>query len=245
MTCGLRYPVRDGIPGAAGRRGRAVTASVTAEPSAAATDTGRRRPRRPRGGARGRPRRHARRRRLRRRPGRQALVACEQSRLAGAADGGRRRARSSSPEWVVRGSPDTCCRQQPARSAQSRSNESAGWTPAGLGRGRRPGHCGVELGADRRDDGVHADGIRPWCAHRRGRGRAVRRWSSSPTVPGFPGCRFPPGRPPRANLWALSVPLLVAAHASGRRRRRAGRLQAVADLLDDIADQCAPTVRAS
>jgi glucose/mannose-6-phosphate isomerase len=55
----------------------------------------------------------------------------------------------------------------------------------------------------------------------------------------IPWVPVPDGRPPRANLWALSVPLLVAAHNLGVVDAEPSRLQAVADLLDDIARQCA------
>ncbi|MFL6179482.1 MAG: SIS domain-containing protein [Actinomycetes bacterium] len=56
----------------------------------------------------------------------------------------------------------------------------------------------------------------------------------------IPWVPVPDGRPPRANLWALSVPLLVAAHNLGVVDAEPSRLQAIADLLDDIAQQCAP-----
>lgn len=59
---------------------------------------------------------------------------------------------------------------------------------------------------------------------------------------GIPWVPVPPGRPPRANLWALSVPLLVAADALGVVDAEPARLQAVAELLDGLADQCAPTI---
>ncbi len=59
---------------------------------------------------------------------------------------------------------------------------------------------------------------------------------------GIPWVPVPPGRPPRANLWALSVPLLVAADALGVVDAEATRLEAVAELLDRLAEQCAPTV---
>jgi len=55
-----------------------------------------------------------------------------------------------------------------------------------------------------------------------------------------PWVPVPAGRPPRANLWALSVPLLVTAHALGVVDAEPTRLQAVADLLDEIARDCAP-----
>lgn len=58
---------------------------------------------------------------------------------------------------------------------------------------------------------------------------------------GAPWVPVPAGRPPRANLWALSVPLLVAAHSLGVVDAEPRRLHALADLLDDIAAQCAPT----
>ena len=57
-----------------------------------------------------------------------------------------------------------------------------------------------------------------------------------------PWVPVPDGRPPRANLWALSVPLLVTADALQVVDAGRSRLQSVADLLDDIATQCAPTM---
>jgi glucose/mannose-6-phosphate isomerase len=62
--------------------------------------------------------------------------------------------------------------------------------------------------------------------------------AESSQVPWVP---VPAGRPPRANLWALSVPLLVAAHDLRVVDAEPSRLMAVADLLDDIAAQCAPS----
>jgi glucose/mannose-6-phosphate isomerase len=56
----------------------------------------------------------------------------------------------------------------------------------------------------------------------------------------IPWVPVPDGRPPRANLWALSVPLLVAAHNLGVVDAEPSRLQAIAALLDEIATQCAP-----
>ncbi|HVQ88740.1 MAG TPA: bifunctional phosphoglucose/phosphomannose isomerase [Actinomycetes bacterium] len=55
-----------------------------------------------------------------------------------------------------------------------------------------------------------------------------------------PWVRVPDGRPPRANLWALSVPLLVAAHDIGIIDAAAAEFGVVADLLDDLAERCAP-----
>jgi glucose/mannose-6-phosphate isomerase len=55
----------------------------------------------------------------------------------------------------------------------------------------------------------------------------------------IPWVPVPDGRPPRANLWALSVPLLVAAHNLGVVDAEPTRLQAIAALLDEIATQCA------
>jgi glucose/mannose-6-phosphate isomerase len=57
---------------------------------------------------------------------------------------------------------------------------------------------------------------------------------------GAPWVPVPDGRPPRANLWALSVPLLVAAHRLGVVDAEPSRLRAVAELLDGIARQCSP-----
>ena len=59
---------------------------------------------------------------------------------------------------------------------------------------------------------------------------------------GIPWVPVPPGRPPRANLWALSVPLLVAADALGVVDAESSQLEAVAGLLDGLAGKCAPTV---
>jgi glucose/mannose-6-phosphate isomerase len=59
---------------------------------------------------------------------------------------------------------------------------------------------------------------------------------------GIPWVPVPPGRPPRANLWALSVPLLVAADALGVVDAETSRLEEVAELLDGLAAQCAPSV---
>ena len=56
----------------------------------------------------------------------------------------------------------------------------------------------------------------------------------------IPWVPVPAGRPPRANLWALSVPLLVTAHALGVVDAEPTRLQTIADLLDEIARECAP-----
>jgi len=57
---------------------------------------------------------------------------------------------------------------------------------------------------------------------------------------GVPWIPVPAGRPPRANLWALSVPLLVTAHDIGILDAAADELGVVADLLDELADRCAP-----
>jgi glucose/mannose-6-phosphate isomerase len=57
---------------------------------------------------------------------------------------------------------------------------------------------------------------------------------------GVPWVPVPDGRPPRANLWALSVPLLVAAHDIGIIDAAADELSRVADLLDELAQRCGP-----
>jgi len=57
---------------------------------------------------------------------------------------------------------------------------------------------------------------------------------------GVPWVPVPDGRPPRANLWALSVPLLVAAHELGIVDASPDELSRVADLLDDLAVRCGP-----
>jgi len=57
---------------------------------------------------------------------------------------------------------------------------------------------------------------------------------------GAPWVPVPEGRAPRANLWALSVPLLVAADLIGIVDAPADELGRVADLLDDLAERCGP-----
>ena len=49
------------------------------------------------------------------------------------------------------------------------------------------------------------------------------------------------GRPPRANMWALSTPLLVAADALGLAAVPSGVLAATADVLDTAAERCRPS----
>jgi glucose/mannose-6-phosphate isomerase len=49
------------------------------------------------------------------------------------------------------------------------------------------------------------------------------------------------GRPPRANMWALSTPLLVAADALGLAAVPSGVLAATADVLDAAAERCRPS----
>jgi glucose/mannose-6-phosphate isomerase len=50
----------------------------------------------------------------------------------------------------------------------------------------------------------------------------------------------PAGRMPRASLWALAVPLLVAGEAMGLLTLPAEALSAAADRLDEIAERCRP-----
>jgi glucose/mannose-6-phosphate isomerase len=50
----------------------------------------------------------------------------------------------------------------------------------------------------------------------------------------------PPGRMPRASLWALSVPLIVAGRALGLLKCTDEDLEAAAARLEDIADRCRP-----
>jgi glucose/mannose-6-phosphate isomerase len=57
---------------------------------------------------------------------------------------------------------------------------------------------------------------------------------------GAPWVPVPDGRAPRANLWALSVPLLVAADLLGIVDAPPDALGRVADLLDDLAERCGP-----
>ena len=49
------------------------------------------------------------------------------------------------------------------------------------------------------------------------------------------------GRLPRANMWALTVPALIAVHALGLVVIPAGVLERTADRLDAIAEQCRPS----
>lgn len=55
----------------------------------------------------------------------------------------------------------------------------------------------------------------------------------------------PQGRQPRASLWALSTPLLVAGDALGLLSAPASDLEAAAVLLEELARRCAPTVDAA
>jgi len=50
------------------------------------------------------------------------------------------------------------------------------------------------------------------------------------------------GRLPRANMWALSTPLLVAADVLGLAAVPTGILAAVADQLDGVAERCRPSL---
>lgn len=51
----------------------------------------------------------------------------------------------------------------------------------------------------------------------------------------------PPGRMPRASLWALSVPLVLAGEALDILSLAGGDIPATADRLDEIADRCRPS----
>jgi glucose/mannose-6-phosphate isomerase len=51
----------------------------------------------------------------------------------------------------------------------------------------------------------------------------------------------PPGRMPRANLWAMSVPLLLAGEALDVLTIGGSDIEAAADRLDAIAERCRPT----
>lgn len=51
----------------------------------------------------------------------------------------------------------------------------------------------------------------------------------------------PGGRPPRGSLWALATPLLVLGDALGLLDGSRERLEATADLLDEISDRCRPS----
>lgn len=171
---------------------------------------------------------------------RQALVACERSGVAGVRDGGRPRA------VVVTGMGGSGIAGHVLQAAAGPEcpvpvERVRGWTlPAWVG-------------ADDLVIAVSSSGRTvetlacTQTAIDRGARTVVVAAEDSPlvdlaTAAGIPWVPVPPGRPPRANLWALSVPLLVAADALGIVDAEPVELEAVADLLDGLAAQCAPSV---
>ncbi len=171
---------------------------------------------------------------------RQALVACERSGVAGVKDGGRPRA------VVVTGMGGSGVAGHVLQAAAGPEcpvpvERVRGWSlPAWVG--------ADDLVIAVSSSGRTAETMAcTRTALDRGARTVVVAAEGSPLVDlaigaGLPWVPVPPGRPPRANLWALSVPLLVAADALGIVDAEPARLEAVADLLDGLAAQCAPIV---
>lgn len=171
---------------------------------------------------------------------RQALVACERSGVAGVKDGGRPRA------VVVTGMGGSGIAGHVLQAAAGPEcpvpvERVRGWSlPAWVG--------ADDLVIAVSSSGRTAETMAcTQAALDRGARTVVVAAEGSPLVDlaigaGLPWVPVPPGRPPRANLWALSVPLLVAADALGIVDAEPARLEAVADLLDGLAAQCAPIV---
>lgn len=171
---------------------------------------------------------------------RQALVACERSGVVGVRDGGRPRA------VVVTGMGGSGIAGHVLQAAAGPEcpvpvERIRGWTlPAWVG--------AEDLVIAVSSSGRTAETMAcTRTALDRGARTVVVAAEGSPLVElaelaDIPWVPVPPGRPPRANLWALSVPLLVAADALGVVDAEPARLEAVADLLDGLAAQCAPAV---
>jgi glucose/mannose-6-phosphate isomerase len=171
---------------------------------------------------------------------RQALVACERSGVAAVGEGGRPRA------VVVTGMGGSGIAGHVLQAAAGPEcpvpvERVRGWTlPAWVG--------SEDLVIAVSSSGRTAETLAcTRTALDRGARTVVVAAEGSPLVElaelaGIPWVPVPPGRPPRANLWALSVPLLVAADALGVVDAEPARLEAVAYLLDGLAAQCAPTV---
>jgi glucose/mannose-6-phosphate isomerase len=169
---------------------------------------------------------------------RQALLACEAAMLAGIGDGGRPRA------VVVTGMGGSGIAGHVLQAAAGPEcpvpvERVRGWALPGW------------VGADDLVIAVSSSGRTAEtlactrAALERGARTVVVAAVGSPLVElaeaaDVPWVPVPAGRPPRANLWALSVPLLVAADALGIVDAEPARLHAVADLLDHIAAACAP-----
>lgn len=171
---------------------------------------------------------------------RQALVACERSTLDGIGSGGRPRA------VVVTGMGGSGIAGHVLQAAAGPEcpvpvERVRGWTlPAWVG------EDDVVIAVS--SSGRTAETLACTSAALQRRARTVVvAAEGSPLVElatkaGVPWVPVPDGRPPRANLWALSVPLLVTAHALGVVDAEPTRLRAIADLLDDLAAHCGPTV---
>ncbi|MCZ3389951.1 MAG: bifunctional phosphoglucose/phosphomannose isomerase [Actinomycetia bacterium] len=171
---------------------------------------------------------------------RQALVACEQSGVVGVRHGGRPRA------VVVTGMGGSGIAGHVLQAAAGPEcpvpvERVRGWTlPAWVG--------ADDLVIAVSSSGRTAETMAcTRTAIERGARTVVVAAEGSPLVElaiaaNIPWVPVPSGRPPRANLWALSVPLLVAADALGVVDAEPARLEAVADLLDGLAVECAPTV---
>jgi glucose/mannose-6-phosphate isomerase len=172
---------------------------------------------------------------------RQAVIACHDAGVAGVRDGGRPRA------VVVTGMGGSGIAGHVLQAAAGPEcpvpvERVRGWTlPAWVG--------GDDLVIAVSSSGRTAETIAcTKTALERGARTVVVAAEGSPLVDladaaDIPWVPVPPGRPPRANLWALSVPLLVAADALGVVDAETSRLESVAELLDGLADQCAPAVR--
>jgi glucose/mannose-6-phosphate isomerase len=167
---------------------------------------------------------------------RQALVACERSSLGGLQDGGRPRA------VVVTGMGGSGVAGHVLQAAAGPEcpvpvERVRGWTlPAWVGEDdlviavSSSGRTAETLSCTRS------------ALERRARTVVVAA-EDSPLVEladaaHVPWVPVPNGRPPRANLWALSVPLLVAAHTLGIVDADPEHLVRVSDLLDAIAREC-------
>lgn len=171
---------------------------------------------------------------------RQAVVACERAGVAGVRHGGRPRA------VVVTGMGGSGIAGHVLQAAAGPEcpvpvERVRGWTlPAWVG--------GDDVVIAVSSSGRTAETIAcTKTALERGARTVVVAAEGSPLVDlagtaNIPWVPVPPGRPPRANLWALSVPLLVAADALGVVDAETTRLEAVAELLDGLAEQCAPAV---
>jgi glucose/mannose-6-phosphate isomerase len=171
---------------------------------------------------------------------RQSLVACERANLSGVSSGGRPRA------VVVTGMGGSGIAGHVLQAAAGPEcpvpvERVRGWTlPAWVG----PDDVVIAVSSSGRTAETLACTRTAVERHARtvvvaAEGSPLVELAESAHLPWVP---VPDGRPPRANLWALSVPLLVVAHALGVVDAEPVRLEAVADLLDGVAAQCGPNV---